>query len=86
MALTPQEVDALSTALATALEKSGRQSSEAHADHHRFVEQLIEERQARTELWHELRDHLLKWGMIGVLTGLAAAVWFWLKHNLGATS
>lgn len=82
MNLTPTEISAIADAVAEGLEQRRRIKSDVHEDHHDFVAVLIEERDERRQLWIEMRSHLAKWGMAGVLTALGTAVWFWLKHSL----
>lgn len=82
MNFSEKDLEDIAEAVANGLEQRRRISVDIHDDHHQFVATLIKEREERRQLWIEMRIHLAKWGMVGVLTGVVTALWYWLKHNV----
>ena len=53
-----------------------------HAEHHRFIDELIKEKEERQKMYAELRTHLMKGGLWGMVSFLALAVWYWVRNHL----
>jgi len=55
-----------------------------HARQHEWLAVKIEEEKTRASRNEEIRRHVEKWGIVGVLTFVVGAVWHWLsKGNHG---
>lgn len=63
-------VDALKTAINEILDERDGFNGRTHADHHRFVAELIDERKKSKERRERLRQQVIGWGAITFLSGV----------------
>lgn len=57
-------------------------SQEAHAEHHQFITELIEERRERRERAEKIKAQVGGWAVIAVLTGIGSSVWQMVKTTI----
>lgn len=50
-----------------------------------YLRDELDRRRKREELWERLRQSVLGWLVIAVLTGLGVAVWQFVKHQITRT-
>lgn len=72
----------IAEALASILDQRRSVQECQHADHHRYIQTLIEREEERKGMYADLRGHLLKWGAVGLLSFLGAACWYWVKNHV----
>ena len=53
-----------------------------HKDDHEFVRAWVLKEQRRQEMWLKVKTHVLGWGIVGLVGGLGAAVWEWVRAAL----
>jgi len=63
-------VSELKEAINEVLDERDAFDGRTHSDHHRFVEEWIEERKRKEERYERLRQQVIGWGIITVLTGV----------------
>ncbi len=59
---------------------------ETHADHHRFISEMVESARRRRELREAVKKQVLGWGAIVFVTSLGAAAYQWATHVFGKGS
>lgn len=58
----------------------GDMTAEDHRRHHHFQDRQIEELETRIKRNNAIKDHVVKWGIIGVLSAAVTAVYqFFIK-------
>ncbi len=78
------DVERLSIAIARALQQARSVSDSEHYDHHVWItEQIARERAAR-KFWEALRDHVIKWGAISIVSTTGYAFYLGFKALLKA--
>ncbi len=65
------------------LDARRRIDADTHAEHHSFVQLLIDERRVRKERWEKVRSHVYGWGIITAITGIGASLWHLIEKNFG---
>ena len=73
--MTPKEMDELVERVSHALRHEYEIPPEDHYKHHLWIRAEMEEKRVRTARNEEIRRHVQKWGIIGVLTFVAGAVY-----------
>lgn len=58
-------------------------TAEQHQTHHAWIELEMQEKITRIQRNEEVRRHVLKWGIVGVLGTAATAVWHYVTGNHG---
>lgn len=60
-------------------------SAEEHREHHIWIETEIAEKKTRIARNEEVRRHIMKWGIVGVLGFVITAAWHYItRGNHGA--
>jgi len=77
--MTPHDMELLATAFARALQQSRSVSDSEHFDHHRWISQKIKTEQWRAQFWKQMLEHIVRWGIISVITAAVYAMWLGLK-------
>lgn len=55
-------------------------NSDLHRQHHEWIEERIEAEKARKVLYMEAAKAFAQWSVVGI----AGAVWYFFRHELGA--
>lgn len=71
----PDDIEAMAIAFAQVLQQSRSVSDSEHFDHHRWVSGRILAERQREEFWREMSKHIVKWGMVGVLSSVFYAMY-----------
>lgn len=83
--MTPQDVDLLAAAIARALQQARSVSDSEHFDHHKWITEKIKTEQWRAQFWKKMLEHVVKWGVISVISAGVYALWLgvrvWAKQN-----
>ena len=58
----------------------GDMPPEQHRKHHHIYEAWIKEKQTRAARNEEIRRHVMKWGIVGVIMFTCTAIWQYIKH------
>lgn len=66
--------------IVTELEKSRGIDRETHHRHHDYLETLITKENKRTEVWEQIKVHLMKYGALSLVTVLFVAAWHYFKQ------
>ena len=61
------------------LEKARAIDSDTHEVHHKFVESCIVRNNKRIELMEKVKEHIVKYGAIALITGIGVAIWHYVK-------
>ncbi len=72
--MTDADAEKIGIAVARALQGARSVSDSEHYDHHRWITERIKQAEASRQFWEEMRRHVVKWGLIGALTGLGTAL------------
>jgi len=67
--------DDIKTAIHDAISECTFIDFETHTAHHQFVNEMIERRQRRQQLYDKVRQHVIGWGALSVITGLGALIY-----------
>lgn len=78
----PEDIDSLARAFAEALQQARSVSDSEHFDHHKWITARIEKEGARRLFWDEMTKHVVKWGVIGVVSGLLYALYLGIRISL----
>jgi hypothetical protein len=76
-----RELDAIRAVLREELDARARIDADSHADHHRFISELIERSQRRRDMLDKIRGQVIGWAVIAALGSFAAWVARHLTHN-----
>lgn len=76
--LSDDDLKKIATTIAENIGSRLEISRTEHDAHHRFVQTLIDEANDRRELWLDMRKHLMKWGMFGLIGVALTVFWFYL--------
>lgn len=90
MTVKEEDLERFAVILARTLQQARSVSDSQHYDHHRWITAKIERENAWRKFWDDMRAHLVRWGMVGALSGLFYALWLgvkawvrvWLKTEL----
>lgn len=82
MALKEEEAELIAQKFAEKLQQARSVSDSEHYNHHSWITKQIEKEEARTKLYNELTKHVIKWGILGVLSFLFYAVWLAAREGL----
>lgn len=66
--LREEEAEMIAQKFAEKLQQARSVSDTEHYAHHRWIAKQIERDEARTRLFDELTKHVMKWGIIGVVS------------------
>jgi hypothetical protein len=80
--MSPDQQQALVQEFARELDKRRSIDEKRHANHHAFIETLIEREKRAAERWEAVKTHIAKWGAVGVLSGCLLGLWFYLQHKI----
>lgn len=58
-------------------------SSEAHNDHHDFIQEIIQERRDKKQRWAAIKTQTISWAIISILAGIGAYVANLLHLEIG---
>jgi hypothetical protein len=75
----PLTADEFRRILDEALAARARVDAETHRDHHDYVAALIERDRERAQMYRRIQEHIVQWGIIGVLSGIVWLVWYWFS-------
>lgn len=78
--MTEDQVEHLSLAIAKALQQARSVSDSEHYDHHVWITERIERERAWRKFWENMAEHVAKWGMISVVSGLFYAAWLGVQQ------
>lgn len=67
-------------ALVDALSEVMNRRVQDHTAHHEWIEAQIRKDTARAEFWDRLREHLIKWGAVSLVTLVFYLMWQGFKH------
>lgn len=73
------EIEALSIAIAKALQQARSVSDSEHYDHHVWISEKIKRERAWVEFWEKMIQHATKWGMISFFSAAFYAMWLGFK-------
>jgi hypothetical protein len=73
------DLDHMRAILREELDARARIDADAHADHHRFISELIERSQRRRDMLDKIKGQVIGWAVIAAL-GSAAA---WVAREVG---
>ena len=82
MALEKEDINSITEALVTALNANRDVENIRHKEDHDFMYLLRKREERKQELWEAVKIHLAKWGSVGLITGLLAAIWLYAKQHL----
>lgn len=73
---------ATSVAKAVAMELDGRRSIDetTHQKQHNYIGIKMEKDKKWAEFWDALTKHIVKWGIIGAISVIGYALWYYIKH------
>lgn len=77
-----QDKEEIARAVAAELEKHRSVDIETHRQHHAFIEHLVEVSKKREERKERVIQAVAGWGLITALTGIALAIWHYIKSNI----
>jgi len=85
--IPPEEYfEKMAVHIAKALQQARSVSDSEHYDHHVWIKGQVERDQARRVFWDQLHTHVVKWGVVSVLTFLGFALWLgiksWMKGSI----
>lgn len=78
--MNQQEIEAFVIGVVNELESRRDISRSDHREDHAWVrsKRLKEENMAK--FWEAMRLHVIKWGVLGSITWVGYAVWYYFKH------
>lgn len=83
--ITEEEANLLAQKFAEKLQQARSVSDSVHFDHHMWLTERIAEDKARRVFWERMTEHVVKWGIISVLSALFYALYLgvkaWAKAN-----
>ena len=72
----------IATAVVEALESSRYISKPEHERHHEYIDSLIDRDTKRAQMYDQVKTHIVKFGAIGVISGLGLAVYHYIRELL----
>ena len=77
-----EEAEMIAQKFAEKLQQARSVTDSEHYNHHKWIAKQIERDEARIRLYDELTKHVVKWGLVGVLSFLFYAVWLAAKEQM----
>lgn len=72
--------DELKEALREELDARSPVDKETHIKHHRFIDVLIGEYEAKKARNEKIKQNVIVWGILAILSGIGTAVYQWFEH------
>lgn len=72
--------DELKEALREELDSRSPVDKEAHIKHHKFLDLFIEDFERKKERNERIKQNVIVWGIVAILSGIATAVYHWFEH------
>lgn len=79
MTINDDEAERLAHIFTKVLQQSRSVPDQTHYDHHKWITAQIDRDDAWRKFWDDMRAHVVKWGMVGALSGFFYALWLGVK-------